>query len=412
MRDNPPRDVFPAKSPVRPFDAVFADMHAWGKALRQVLERRYELSFLGYSIWDADRALFVERVLIPKDAEPVHLGIDDLDSYGFGLAVRSGEPRLVTDLEREATRRGEWIARENFETRSYLSLPLRVDGRVVGAFGLGSPAVGHFAKRDLEVLSPLMELFELILDGRRLAPPPPLERPSLIEGQPVVLVSLDETLGDALVRALPEGVQVRRAADLGEAERAAFAPLSVICSTRLTRKLAERIARSLRRAPRRTLVLCRRARLSTVHDLVGEARRLGLLKITSPDEIMDERRQLASWYYSGVVLPDWSALGVDRDSCSEILGRAIEAIEQDPFHDWRVDELAQKIGVSARTLRRILLAEPGLRAKEFLMTVRYQLVDRFRKESDLRGEEMAGLFEFASGKKLSEWCGRFEEDHS
>ncbi len=258
----------------------------------------------------------------------------------------------------------------------------------------------------------VMESFELALKGGDFASPPPLERLPLIGGQPVVLVALDEALGDAVVRFLPEEIRLIRVGDWGEAERNALAPLSIICTTRLTRELARRVARSLRKVPRRTVVLCRRARLSTVYNLTGEVRPFGLLAITTMDEIMNPRQSVLSWYYAGVVLLDWSALRVDLDNCCTVLRQMIEVIERHPFHDWRVDELARRVGVSARTLRRVLVAQVGLSPKKFLTAVRYQLVERFRTENRLRGKELAMLFEFASAKDLNDWRGRVTRSHA
>lgn len=214
--------------PVRPHEilrdavqliAPLADIDQVGNALLELLTPHYDLSFFGFSAWEDDRGLFVERLFRPSKGEPVHLRVEDLDDYGFGQAIKTGQPRLVEDIQKEAFREGEWEARRRFGTRSYITLPFRILDRVAGALGLGSAHASHFRPQDVDALEPVAELLGLKLMALGATAPLTLVVPSLPSLQPIRLFGRNPTLWQRVEAALPEGVPVERFTGLSAGPR-------------------------------------------------------------------------------------------------------------------------------------------------------------------------------------------------
>lgn len=176
----------------------------------EILSRRYKPSFFGFSLWDERQRLFVERVSIPRGAQPVHLRLEDLDDYGFGIAVKADSARLVSDIEREGLREGEWRARKTFGTRSYVTIPIHVRGRVTGALGLGSSRAGFFQKDDVQLLRPVALVLGMKAGELGVRPPLDLGRLVSILPGPVLLAGTDELLKKRVVQVLPAEVEVLR----------------------------------------------------------------------------------------------------------------------------------------------------------------------------------------------------------
>ncbi len=69
-----------------------------------------------------------------------------------GKVAQTGEPLLVTDIEQDA--RVRIVNRARFKTKSFLSVPLTVQGKVVGVLNLSDKKNGeHFSEADLEVVT-------------------------------------------------------------------------------------------------------------------------------------------------------------------------------------------------------------------------------------------------------------------
>lgn len=132
----------------------------------------------------------------------------------------------------------------------------------------------------------------------------------------------------------------------------------------------------------------------------------GLLAIHAIDRIDVLSSRLANWYYGAVIRPNWEALGIKEVDMDGDLSRILEAFELDPFRPWMVKELMRDTGLSSERLNRILRSSSGLTAKRFLIALRLQLVERFRQDGRMKGEQIAALLGFPNAKKLYEWRKR------
>lgn len=383
------------------------DLQAFGTALRNVLSEDYALSFLAFSIWSEDRGLFLEHVLIPEGGEPEHVGFDELDDYGFGHAVRTGAPRLIRDLRRESVRPGEWRAHQRFGTRSYLTLPFRINDQVAGALGLGSGQVGHFSSSDIERLDPVARLLAVISAQSGAQSPRGLEPPSLATDRQVCLVGTDRYLLSLAGRLLPRGVSTKTIPSLDGLVGVDFFPLTIYCTGRLSQDEANQIAVLLERAPRRLIIFCHRAGARTVYRLTLNTANNGFLGVEDARTTSECRERFGRLYFSGFARPDWTTFQISDPRSPEIT-RTLRILEGDPFRVWSVSDLAREVAVSSKTLNRRLREGLGLSTKQFLIAVRYQVVDRFRRAGDLSGEEIAELFGFPSNKAMYTWCSRYD----
>ena len=85
-----------------------------------------------------------------------------------GIVLERGQPLLVQDIETHRAIRQK--NRPRYKTRSFLSLPLKVDSRKVGVLNLADKATGEaFQEPDLQKLQPFLQVATLALDRVRLA---------------------------------------------------------------------------------------------------------------------------------------------------------------------------------------------------------------------------------------------------
>lgn len=141
---------------------------------------------------------------------------------------------------------------------------------------------------------------------------------------------------------------------------------------------------------------------------IGAATGLIAIETNRSKEFLEER--LKSWYWGGLIRPDWVALGAKEGvDPSYHVGRMIKMIERNPFYDWRVEELARRLRISKRTLNRAVQAHFGRATKAVLMALRFQLLERARAIGQRTWEELAGVFGFESAKELHEWRREYQK---
>ncbi|MGH7563728.1 MAG: GAF domain-containing protein [Gemmatimonadota bacterium] len=402
------REVLAALAPLYGLDEI-------AERLGEVLTPRYRLSFCGFSLWDEKRRLFIERVSIPKEAEPQHIGIEDLDDYGFGIAVKRNAPRLVRDIEEEGLRAGEWRARERFGTRSYLTIPIHVRSRVAGAFGLGSPVSGAFRDKDVDFLQPVAIVLGMKAGELGLAPPLDLGGQTSVLPGPVLLTGTDESLKQRVVDALPPAIRVRRdGAPAGDAG-AGTPTLTIYVTRRLGRQEARRIVSMLQVLPRRMVVVYREGQPDVAFRLAREASAYGLLSIESDSVGTTEGLtgeslgiRLTRWVLSDAVQPDWKALGVSPGHVNARFLRVLRILEGDPLGNWKVKHLAREAGMSVATLLRVVRDGAGRPPRTFLRDLRFHVLDRFLRSGELPGSHVYPLFHFSSAVKMKEWHDRYQ----
>lgn len=120
---------------------------------------------------------------------------------------------------------------------------------------------------------------------------------------------------------------------------------------------------------------------------------------------------MKAWFWGGLIRPDWSALGAAEEEPPYHVGRMMRVIKRDPFSDFRVRELAHYLSISDRTLNRAVQCYFGRSVKAVLMALRYQLMERVRDLGYQNGEDLAGLFGFASVKDFYEWRRGYNRHH-
>lgn len=87
---------------------------------------------------------------------------------GFWRAVNEGRPVICNDMEAEEKDVEESAILLKEGIRSYVSVPLVVDGKVEGIVNFGSGQVGHFKEEDLAFLGPAVCLIARALKGSRI----------------------------------------------------------------------------------------------------------------------------------------------------------------------------------------------------------------------------------------------------
>jgi|GEM_PF-6846161 len=86
---------------------------------------------------------------------PFEPGKTEQSGLGRGMSwqvVREGVPKLITDIS--AAERSQWMRElETEELRSYLGVPLTLQGKVIGVLSVFGSRVGQFSPADVELLS-------------------------------------------------------------------------------------------------------------------------------------------------------------------------------------------------------------------------------------------------------------------
>lgn len=227
----------------------------------------------------------------------------------------------------------------------------------------------------------------------------------------VRLVGTDEFLFRRITSLLPEGISVERFQSLEEVGVPPRPPAFTLYQVEHIDDMERRrIERYLQESPRRLMVFCNRADPPVLFRLTVTGAATGLVAIETDrsKEFLEER--LKSWYWGGLIRPDWVALGAKEDvDPSYHVGRMIKMIERNPFYDWRVEELARRLRISKRTLNRAVQFRFGRPTKTVLMALRFQLLERAREIGQRTWEELAGVFGFQSAKELHEWRREYQK---
>ncbi len=175
-------------------------------------------------------------------------------------------------------------------------------------------------------------------DPRDFSTEPP-QRHTLIR-----LIGVGELLRERVQRSLPRGAdleEVPSLAAVGPHHRLAM--LDVYVSPRIDLNECERIERFLRKAPRRLVVLCGTAQTGHLFRLAIRCHPLGLVTVEEPPSKEDLRLALLRWYLGGFLMPDWSELGLSEGEAPARAQRMMGIVEREPFHAWRVQEIADAI---------------------------------------------------------------------
>lgn len=221
----------------------------------------------------------------------------------------------------------------------------------------------------------------------------------------VRLVGTDEVLFRRIISLLPEGIAIERYRSLDEVGVPAVPPaFTLYQAEHVDEAERRRIERYLRESPRRLVVFCDRADPPVLFGLTVTGAATGLIAIETDrsKEFLEER--LKSWYWGGLIRPDWVALGAKEGVDPPYhAGRMIKMIERNPFYDWRVEELSRRLRISERTLNRAVQAHFGRATKTVLMALRFELLERARETGQRTWEDLAGLFGFQSAKELHDW---------
>lgn len=393
--------------------ALLDDLDTIADLLGEILAQRYNLSFFGFSLWDEARGLFVERVPLPPEARPVHLRIEDLDDYGFGIAVKASAPRLVSDIQQDGLREGELRARETFGTRSYVTVPIYVRGHVAGALGLASSQPDYFDEEDINLLQPLVLVLGLKAGELGIQAPMDLgERLSVLPG-PVLLTGTDEGLKRRVHEVLPQKLDVLREDFWTGGLERLIPSLTFFCTARLGLNEAEQIMKWLRSCPGKLVVVCHKAEPRVALQLRTEGGFYGLLAIEragrNPGGQFEEAfaARLARWVFRDTVSVDWEALGVLMVGVDERFLRVSNAFERYPFRNWTVKGLAEATAMSLSTLGRVAKAATGRTPHQLIGDVRFQRIDSFHRSGEIPGSQLHPLFGFSSAQRMSEWRRRY-----
>ena len=82
-----------------------------------------------------------------------------------GLVAQKGEPIIVKDIEKEITARKN---RSRYKTRSFVSVPLKVDDRIIGVINISDKITGEiFSEDDLQLLLSFAGYATIALDRRQ-----------------------------------------------------------------------------------------------------------------------------------------------------------------------------------------------------------------------------------------------------
>ncbi|MHB8174644.1 MAG: GAF domain-containing protein [Nitrospirota bacterium] len=83
-----------------------------------------------------------------------------------GKVARDGAPMVVEDLEKALA----MVKRPDYRTKSFISLPLKAEGRVIGVINLSDKFSGKvFSQEDLELITGLISQASAALEKARLA---------------------------------------------------------------------------------------------------------------------------------------------------------------------------------------------------------------------------------------------------
>ncbi|HEX6736059.1 MAG TPA: PAS domain-containing protein, partial [Azonexus sp.] len=116
----------------------------------------YRMAWIGAAVDDAGRS--VVPLAEAGFGEGYLAGLDLSWAEGprgngpTGRAIRSGVPCIVQDIERDASFTPWRASAQQLGYRASVALPLRIDGRVVGAFNLYAAAAGAFGDDELTLL--------------------------------------------------------------------------------------------------------------------------------------------------------------------------------------------------------------------------------------------------------------------
>lgn len=157
------------------------------------------------------------------------------------------------------------------------------------------------------------------------------------------------------------------------------------------------------------MILCDQADPPEIFGLTVTGSTIGLIAIESDRSRESLAERLKSWYWGGLIRPDWAGLGSPAEAKpSYHVGFLMKIIERNPLHDWRVEELANRLRVSERTLNRSVQGYFGCTVKTLLVALRYQLLENSREIGQHSWDDLANLFGFSSAKELHRWRRDFE----
>ncbi len=92
----------------------------------------------------------------------------DVETSLTGRAIMRGEPVIVRDLQQEPSYKNRALARRE-ELRSFLSVPVSVRGKVIGAFNCYMGSLHTFTPQEIELFSTLANQTALALENANLA---------------------------------------------------------------------------------------------------------------------------------------------------------------------------------------------------------------------------------------------------
>lgn len=126
-----------------------------------VEEGGHVLSWMGYAEHDARKSIRIAATAGKGGEETRHIGVswagDALGGGPSGMAIQTGEPRVIPDLQIDP-RVGPWREIvEKYELRSAAALPLRGDGNVFGVFSIYSKELNAFGDEEIEILKQLAD---------------------------------------------------------------------------------------------------------------------------------------------------------------------------------------------------------------------------------------------------------------
>ena len=126
-----------------------------------VEEGDYLLSFVGYTVDDAERSIRImagtERALAFAGHLRISWGDDELGQGSVGTCIRTGRPVAISDTGHDPGFAPWRAAAANHAVASIISLPIRVNGVVIGALVIGSERLNAFDDEEVQLLDRMAE---------------------------------------------------------------------------------------------------------------------------------------------------------------------------------------------------------------------------------------------------------------
>lgn len=118
-------------------------------------------------LFDEENQALALRATHGLEREHAAISPIDVETSLTGRAIQRGEPVIVTDLQNEAAYKNRALAqRENLH--SFLSVPVSVRGKVIGAFNCYLDRVHEFTPQEIELFSTLANQTAVALENANL----------------------------------------------------------------------------------------------------------------------------------------------------------------------------------------------------------------------------------------------------